>query len=289
MALHLSARVAWHMNGWDGRICRDPASNTYCVGPASYPFGFISEARDLDWEQANAGRCCMELGRMPPCMYSVNAFGPHELSAHADPPDCFGKGSRRRSWTLPASTVCVWPYDGMYNAEGVRSGDGFAYDERLERAREFWSRIEPDRSLIVYYANHSNPFSEEDARRYVIVGMSRVKAVGEIMFYEGCSESVPQKYGGGFVWQLPVTSHYPDQGVRLPYHLYLDQPDLLEVPGVLRDAEESRQERVCFFRRKTAPSDHISRASLRAGSPGRFDPIRPRERSASRPCCSRCR
>ena len=48
MALHLSARVAWHMNGWDGRICRDPASNTYCVGPASYPLGFISEARDLD-------------------------------------------------------------------------------------------------------------------------------------------------------------------------------------------------------------------------------------------------
>ena len=227
MALHLSARVAWHMNGWDGRICPDPASNTYCVGPASYPLGFISEARDLDWEQANAGRCCMELGRMPPCMYSVNAFGPHELSAHAEPPDCFGKGSRRRSWTLPASTVCLWPYDEMYNAEGVRKGDGFDYDRRLERAREFWSRIEPDRSLIVYYANHSNPFSEEDARRYVIVGMSRVKAVGEIMFYEGCSESVRQRYGGGFVWQLPVTSHYPDQGFRLPYHLYLDQPDLL--------------------------------------------------------------
>ena len=123
--------------------------------------------------------------------------------------------------------MCLWPYDEMYNAEGVRKGEGFDYDERLERAREFWSRIEPDRSLIVYYANHSNPFSEEDAKRYVIVGISRVKAIGEIMFYEGCSESVRQKYGGGFVWQLPVTSHYPDQGFRLPYHLYLDQPDLL--------------------------------------------------------------
>ena len=251
MSLHVSARVAWHMNGWDGRICRDPASNTYCVGSASYPLGFISENRDLDWEKTNAGRCCSELARMPPCMYSINAFGPKELSAHADPPGLFGKASRRKSWTLPASTVCLWPYDEMYNADGVRNGEGFDYDQRLERAREYWSRIEPDRSLIVYYANYSNPFSEEGAGRYVIVGMSRVKAIGEVMFYEGCSEPIRRKYGGGFVWQLPVTSHYPDQGFRLPYHLYLEQPDLLgEVPLRPGEPQELQVRHPAVLRRR---------------------------------------
>jgi hypothetical protein len=217
------------MDGWNGRICKDPSANTYCVGSASYPGEMIAEQRDLEWEQRTAGRCCSKLDQMPPCMYSINAFGVKELTAHADPPDFFRDGTRRRNWTLPPATVCLWPYDEMFNAEGVRrqAGHGFDYDERLQRAREYWSRLEPNKSLIFYYANYSNPFSEEDSRRYVIVGVSRLKALGEIMFYENCSAQTKQKYGGGFVWQLPVTAHYPDQGFRLPYHLYLDQPDLL--------------------------------------------------------------
>ena len=81
--------------------------------------------------------------------------------------------------------------------------------------------------MIFYYANYSNPFSEDDSKRYVIVGMSRVKSLGEILYYENCSETTKSKYGGGFVWQFPVTSHFPNQGFRLPYHRYLDQPDIL--------------------------------------------------------------
>ncbi|MFI5454095.1 MAG: AAA family ATPase [Isosphaerales bacterium] len=229
MTMHLSARVAWHMDGWNGRICRDPAANTYCVGSASYPGEMIAEQRDLEWEKTNAGRCCSELKDIPPCMYSINAFGTKELTAYADPPNFFRDGSRRRGWNLPAATVCLWDYDDMYNAEGVRrEGDrGFDYDLRLKLARDYWARVKPDRSLIFYYANYSNPFSEDDNKRYVIVGMSRVKALGDIMFYENCSETTKNKYGGGFVWQLPVTSHYPDEGFRLPYHGFLDQPDVL--------------------------------------------------------------
>ncbi len=50
MVMHISARVAWHMDGWNGHICQDPASNTYCVGSASYPGEWIAEHRDLAWE-----------------------------------------------------------------------------------------------------------------------------------------------------------------------------------------------------------------------------------------------
>ena len=50
MTVHLSARLAWHMEGWNGHVCRDPASNTFCVGHYSYPGDQIRVSRNLDWE-----------------------------------------------------------------------------------------------------------------------------------------------------------------------------------------------------------------------------------------------
>lgn len=76
MTTHLTARLSWHMDGWNGRICRQPASNRYCVGPHSYPGDKIKTGRDLDWEQDKkvAGQPCSMLDRAPPCIYSINAL-----------------------------------------------------------------------------------------------------------------------------------------------------------------------------------------------------------------------
>ncbi len=137
---------------------------------------------------------------MPPCMYSINAFGKKELRASSDPPLWWGSDVRKREWTVPPATVCLWNYEEMYEAAGVRKqGGGYDDDRRLALAKEYWSRVEPDRSLIFYYANYSNPFSEDEAKHYVIVGMSRVKTVGDIMYYENCSPETRQSHGGGFV------------------------------------------------------------------------------------------
>jgi len=57
MIMHLSARLAWQVDGWNGRICKHPASNTYCVGSASYHGAMIAEQRDLEWAKEHAGRC----------------------------------------------------------------------------------------------------------------------------------------------------------------------------------------------------------------------------------------
>ena len=51
--------------------------------------------------------------------------------------------------------------------------------------------------------------------------MSRIKKIAYIRFFEGCSDRVRERYAGGFIWQSDVTSSYPDQGFRLPCHLYL--------------------------------------------------------------------
>ncbi len=102
------------------------------------------------------------------------------------------------------------------------------YDQRLANARAYFGEIEPNRKLNFYYANYSNPFSEDEAKRYVLIGLSRVKALGEELFYESCSKEVKEKYAGGFIWQRAITSHYPDQGLRLPYHAYRDSPEVLQ-------------------------------------------------------------
>jgi exodeoxyribonuclease V alpha subunit len=225
---HISARLAWHDDGWNGCVCSDPRRNTYCVGPSSYPGDVIAERRDLEWESREdvAGRPCGELDAVPPCVYSINAFSEQGMVAVSDPPDFFRSGEQRR-WDLPPGTSCVWPYEAMYSDE-VRDGNRRPdAAKRRAEARAYFDALSPGRSLVFYYANYSNPFSEEDARRYVVVGVSRLKQVGEELFYDGVSAESMERYGG-FVWARNVTNSYPDEGFRLPYHRFRDDREALE-------------------------------------------------------------
>ncbi|QDT22025.1 ATP-dependent RecD-like DNA helicase [Gimesia chilikensis] len=167
MTAHISARIAWHQDGWNGRVCQDPAANVYCVGRHSYPGELIREKRDLAYEKENAGKCCSKLsGEVPPCMYSINAFGDKSFDIHSDPPVFFKGGAKRVSWKLKPSTVCIWPYEEMYGDEVKQSGGSFDYNQRLQNAIDYFAQIENDKSLIVYYANYSNPLNQDDDRKY---------------------------------------------------------------------------------------------------------------------------
>ncbi|MDD3653114.1 MAG: hypothetical protein PHO01_02830 [Desulfotomaculaceae bacterium] len=144
---HLSARLAWHMDGWNGHICTEPAANTYCVGPYSYPGTMIADDRVIDWEEENKGRPCSKLNGIPPCIYSINAFSLDKLTAYADPPDFFNDGTTRRQWELPPATVCVWPYEEMYANEMRKAGGGYDNEKRLTAARNYFSQLTPDEAL----------------------------------------------------------------------------------------------------------------------------------------------
>lgn len=220
------------MDGWNGSICRNPAANVYCVGQHSYPGDMIAQRRKIQWETQEdvKGKSITKLDQIPPCVYSINAFGSEKVKAFSPPPDWFRDGSLVRYWDMLPATVCVWPYEEMYsddvkNPEG--SGQTYNYNKRLERAKQYFRELTPNKSLVFYYANYSNPFSENESKKYVLVGISRLKTVGDVLFYEGMSEENKKKYAGGFVWQMPVTSHYPEQGLRLPYHQYLDKSEVL--------------------------------------------------------------
>ena len=73
MAVHMSVRLAWHSDGWNGHICKKPCENVYCVGQHSYPGTLIAETRDLDFEMAHAGESCAKHPCKIACGLSANA------------------------------------------------------------------------------------------------------------------------------------------------------------------------------------------------------------------------
>jgi hypothetical protein len=136
MTIHLSARLVWHMGGWNGHVCRNPAANTYCVGNFSYPGEQIKIQPRLDWKTANAGRSCSTIDGIPPCVYSLNAFGKDQITAYSDSPVWY-TAKERVTWPMPASNACIWPFEEIYRDDVKGSGRGQTYDhdKRLAFAR----------------------------------------------------------------------------------------------------------------------------------------------------------
>ena len=230
MPVHVTARLAWHNDGWNGAVCREPERNTYCVGSKSYPGDVISRERDLTAEKCHAGCSskALEGVYVQPCSYSFNAFGLEEAIAASNPPDFFYGGATRREWALAPCTVCVWPYEAMY-AEEVKAGGFLDNNRRRSLTLEFFEPIERDcgSNLVFYYANYSNPLSDEEAPRYVFIGVSRIAQIGEEIFYENVTPQIAERYAGGMVWARNITSCYPEEGLRLPYHEYIEDPSRL--------------------------------------------------------------
>ncbi len=55
MATNITVRLPWHMNGWNGTVCKDPKGNTYCSGRFSYPGDAIATTKDEAYEVGYAG------------------------------------------------------------------------------------------------------------------------------------------------------------------------------------------------------------------------------------------
>jgi hypothetical protein len=153
MSKHISLRIAWHDEGWNGHVCLEPKKNTYCVGQQSFPGDLISKARDLEWEQQDnvAGCHCSAIDGIPPCSYSINAFGTKAVKGESYPPDFFRDDSRGIKFDIPAATACIWPYEQMYSDDikaGPESSQTYDYAKRLQAAKDFFKEVSPDNNSI---------------------------------------------------------------------------------------------------------------------------------------------
>lgn len=232
MATHMSIRLAWHSDGWNGHICKKPCENTFCIGQHSYPGDLIASTRNLEFESEHAGESCSKLPCGAACGYSVNAFGEDTIIVKVDPPSFWKEGAADPiEITLPPSTVCTWCYEAMYNEDVEMKGESsqkYNYDKRKAGAEEYFAQFELGKSLIFYYVGYSNPFSENEENNYVVVGISRVKKIDDTYYYDNTSDEVKKKYSGGFVWQKPVISTYPNEGFCIPYWKYMDDEEIIE-------------------------------------------------------------
>lgn len=230
MAMHMSLRLAWHNDGWNGCICKKPCENVYCVGQYSYPGNLIQGTRDIESEMAHAGESCAKLPGLAACGLSVNAFGKETIKTRIEPPSWWNGLADGIEITLPPSTACTWSYESMYTDNVLEKYGNQKYDyaQRRKNVEQYFSQFQEGKSLVFYYAGYSNPFSEEEENNYVLVGVSRLKKLGDFCFYENTSDEIKQKYAGGFAWQKPVTSMYPDEGFRIPFWKYKENKEVLE-------------------------------------------------------------
>lgn len=227
---HISARLAWHADGWNGKICKDPSANTYCTGQYSFPGGlYEKKAEQVKEAEKYAGCKCSSIqnDHIPPCAWSINAFGKDTIKAEAKSPNWY-TNQEVRQWDLPANTVSLWSYEEMYYDDDKNADGTFNYGKRMANAKSFINEIEAGSSLMFYYANYSNPLTLEDEKQYAIIGFGRVKKVHDLIQYEKTTEEEKKKYAGAYVWQVPIESNYPEEGFRIPYHKYKNQPEILE-------------------------------------------------------------
>lgn len=248
---HVSVRVPWHDNGWNGRVCLDPKGNSACLAIRRN-----AANRDDEFEQANKEQCFseFELERVPPCLAERGAFlasKPLLLRSILD----YSKYSKHHEHILPV-TIPIPAFGGTLTPFRWMLRDS-AFEIAAERdieasmAREpkegeapdlivktpwvqdadnqralldgFRSELSEEGSLVFFYAKQT-PLSDNAGRQ--IVAVARMVSIGGLTEY-------PYKGGQAagrirsFAWERPFQhSLRPADdadgawqgGVVLPYH-----------------------------------------------------------------------
>lgn len=227
-ARHVTFRVAWHDNKWDGSICNDPIKNRYCSGFHSLLSERLRKRKEknLNQELAFKGQPVTE-EYVPPCFWSVNLFGKQSIAVkHDNPAD---PGLTLIKEELPPNSMFSWPFAVSFTrTQEAANADG-AYPRNLESVRipKFNNAVQKGKSVAFMYAKFSNPLTEED-QQYLVVGCGLVTDKGDYQYF-GPKELIDKKKQKAkyrnfpsMNWAIRFSFQEPDLLVRMPYHEYLD-------------------------------------------------------------------
>ena len=250
---HLTIRVPWHDNGWNGTFCKNPCGNTSCtVLPR------ISAGRDDTYESMHAGESIEALARdeLPPCVDEHGTImAPFPLSMLKTHP--YAESAKETHghfsptpYTIQPYSVAAIPFRWMLKAQ-AEGNKKYGIESRAEalqlgydRAREpelgfdtswaqegenqrilldtFFSAAKPDYSLVFFYAKRT-PMAD-DSRR-VIIGVGRIKNVSALTKYRYAGGTRPQGKIDGYLWERNIEhSIRPggNDGFLLPYQQLLE-------------------------------------------------------------------
>lgn len=195
MAQHISVRVPWHDNGWNGTVCKQPGYNSSCLRLSN-----IYEKRNDLAESEICGQCMAGHEEELPCIGEGAAFmsGDELVTTTIHPYKKYYSKQHKHfletTLRYPAYSFVAKPFAWMRkeNIEEICRDYGIAYDAAREPDLEwdtdwvqdagnhraifdyFYGDVVPDQSLCIAYAKQV-PFVE-DSRR-VVVAMGHVKKI----------------------------------------------------------------------------------------------------------------
>lgn len=239
---HLTLRVAWHDDRWNGKVCKAPSKNPFCVA-----LDRIRGEKDPEAEDQIAGKAFGELGadQHPPCKAESGAFMNEEewvrLLKHPYQDNTKAKethGHLKPTFIkIPPYSAVAVPFAGMLKNNQKTIEEKLPYQlpeddeapfptpwvfgrERQEALLKlFFDKVTPERSLVFFYTKEGHPISENIPR--LIVGVGIVNKVGKLIRYD----STKDKSKAYPPWDRVVShSIRPDgiEGFLLPYHDYLE-------------------------------------------------------------------
>mgnify|MGYP000899676755 CR=1 FL=1 len=241
---HLSVRVPWHDNGWNGKLCCDPRGNGSCMFLPR-----INESKNVAEEDALANEWIHEVAgnKLPPCVgEKVTFMSPHDVCKQVDHPyadnennSAFYGHYRPTTYCYPGYSFSVIPYNWMLKNAGDNTSAKATeleldYDVDREPALNFanaWVQqidnqntllntfiqpIVPGESLVFVYAKNI-PFIDTTSR--ILIGVGHISKIGKLTEYD-YSAKTPGQFRST-LWERPVHHTIRDDGSNgflLPYH-----------------------------------------------------------------------
>jgi hypothetical protein len=244
---HLSIRVPWHDNQWNGTICNAPKNNGACLILKN-----CSKNRDDEKESRLRGTSIDKLAEkdFPVCVGERATFmAPFDFQKTLNHP--YASNSKETHGrlkptkvTFPKYSAAAVPYNWMLkeNAERLSKDYDLDYNETREPVMKwkdawvqqsdnqkallntFFGHLKEESSLVFFYAKEV-PFVE--SRRRVLIGAGRINKIIESKKYDG-SDS---QFGAAYWEHMILHSIRTDNknGFLLPYNESLtyqkDHPD----------------------------------------------------------------
>ncbi|GHB49109.1 ATP-dependent DNA helicase [Mongoliitalea lutea] len=241
---HLSVRVPWHDNGWNGSICNNPKANGACLILKNCALN-----RNDEQEQALAGKLLSDLSeeQYPVCIGEratfMAPFGINKTLKHPyalSSPNTHGHLKPTRV-QFPAFGAAAVPYHWMLkeNAKEKTALYELNYDEAKEPQLDwatnggdhwvqeignqkallncFFEHLQEDTSLVFFYAKQV-PFVEESGR--VLAGVGKINKIIASEAYEGSNN----RFGAAYWEHMILHTIRKDgkNGFLLPYHAAIE-------------------------------------------------------------------
>lgn len=228
---HLTVRLAWHDNKWNGKVCSNPDLNDYCIGEHSLLSDRLRKRRETDVECKFCNYGIDEVldeKYQPPCYWGINAFGNRSAEVEHDNPAA--PNVKHINEQLPPYSVFTWPFKLSFvrDENDIKKYGKYFPDEIFEsRITHFQSKFKEKKTIVFLYTNYDNPISC-DEQKYLIVGCALLKDRGQKQYFDISQDELKKlrkrKDAENFPtmnWALRYTLDFPENGVLLPYHEYI--------------------------------------------------------------------